>query len=59
MKIKQIPTEVVSNLDKYISTEVLQQFAKSKGLILNTYNRPKVLYMQELYVDYINKLLLN
>jgi len=45
----------VTNLDQYISNNVLKQFAYSKKHILNTSRRARVLAWQELYVDYINK----
>ena len=45
----------VTNLDQYISNNVLKQFAYSKKHILNTSRRERVLVWQELYVDYINK----
>jgi len=45
----------VTNLDQYISNNVLKQFAKSKLHILNTSRRERVLVWQDLYIDYINK----
>jgi hypothetical protein len=45
----------VTNLDQYISNNVLKQFAESKFHILNTSRRARILAWQELYVDYINK----
>jgi len=45
----------VTNLDQYISNNVLKQFAKSKFHILNTSRRERVLVWQDLYIDYINK----
>jgi len=51
--------KTITHLDQYISNNVLKQFAKSKGCILNTSRRERVLAWQELYVDYINKRNLN
>lgn len=45
----------VTHLDQYISTNVLIQFAESKGCILNTSRRERILVYQDLYVDYIDK----
>lgn len=57
--MKLIKEKQVANLDAFISNNVLKQFAKSKGLILNTNRRERVLVYQDLYVDYINKRNLN
>jgi len=57
--MKLIKEQRVKNLDQYIPINVLQQFAKSKTLILNAYKRSQVLWMQDMYADYINKRNLN
>jgi len=53
--MKLIKEKKVANYDHLISKKLLHQFAKSKGYILNTSRRERVLIWQDLYVDYINK----
>lgn len=57
--MKLIKEKKRNNLDAFISLSLLKQFAKSHDLTLNIHRRAQVLYMQELYTDYIMKKNLN